>query len=185
MKKIITVGGGCFWCIEAVFQRVDGISSAISGYIDGHIQNPTYRDVCTGTTGHNEVVQLTYDDTIIKLSEILEIFWSIHNPTTLNQQGADKGTQYRSGIYYTDDDELSIIEKSISEIGQPLWDNPIVTEVKKATEFYAAEKYHHDYYNRNDYTGYCQVVINPKLAKFRQKFSHKIKKEYSETERKF
>lgn len=185
MEKKIIMGGGCFWCIEAVFQRVEGVSSVRSGYIDGHIKNPSYREVCSGTTGHNEVLEVNYDPTIISLEELLDIFWSVHNPTTLNQQGADKGTQYRSGIYFYDENERLVIEDSIKNVAAKIWDDPVVTEVKEAKEFYPAEKYHQDYYNRNDYTGYCQVVINPKLAKLREKFSHKIKKEYSENERKF
>lgn len=185
MEKIITLGGGCFWCIEAVFQRVEGVSNVQSGYINGKLKNPTYKDVCTGTTGHNEVIQITYDSSVTTLSELLEIFWAVHNPTTLNQQGADKGTQYRSGIYFEDAVDEETIRESLLNVGQPLWDMPIVTEVEKAEVFYPAEQYHKDYYNRNDYTGYCQVVINPKLSKLRQKFSHKIKAEYSEDERKF
>jgi peptide-methionine (S)-S-oxide reductase len=185
MENKIVIGGGCFWCIEAVFQRVEGVISANSGYIDGHIKNPTYREVCTGTTGHNEVVELVYDASKVTLEELLEIFWSVHNPTTLNQQGADKGTQYRSGIYYYNDEDLETIQESINNVAAQLWEDPIVTEVKKATKFYIAEKYHQDYYNRNDYAGYCQIVINPKLGKLRAKFAHKIKEEYSENERKF
>ena len=185
MEKKIVIGGGCFWCIEAVFQRVHGVISAKSGYMDGKIKNPTYREVCSGATGHNEVVEITYNQDVISLEEILEIFWSVHNPTTLNQQGADKGTQYRSGIYYYNSDERDIIQLSIENVASKLWDDPIVTEVKEASEFYLAEAYHQDYYNRNDYAGYCQIVINPKLAKLRESFSHNIKKEYSEGERKF
>ena len=180
MKKIITLGGGCFWCTEAVFQRLKGVSKVTPGYMDGHIDNPTYRQVCSGTTGHNEVIQIEYDNSIISLEEILEVFWATHNPTTLNQQGADKGTQYRSGVYFNEEHEKEIIEKSISEVGQPLWDNPIVTEVKEASRFYTAEKYHIDYYNKNSYVGYCQVVINPKLNKLKSKFQSKLKEEYSE-----
>ena len=185
MEKIITFGGGCFWCIEAVFQRLEGVLLAESGYINGHVKNPTYKEVCSGTTGHNEVVQVTYDSEKISLEELLEVFWTIHNPTTLNQQGADRGTQYRSGIYFQEAIEESIIQESLKNVGQALWEDPIVTEVQKAEVFYPAEQYHKDYYNRNDYAGYCQVVINPKLGKLRQKFSHKIKAEYSEGERKF
>lgn len=185
MEKKIILGGGCFWCIEAVFQRVEGVSHVLSGYIDGHVKNPTYREVCSGTTGHNEVLEINYDSSITSLEEILDIFWSVHNPTTLNQQGADKGTQYRSGVYFYEKDERSVIESSINNVAAKIWDDPIVTEVKEAKEFYPAEQYHQNYYNRNDYTGYCQVVINPKLAKLREKFSHKIKTEYSENERKF
>ncbi len=175
MKKTITLGGGCFWCTEAVYDMIEGIHSVTPGYMDGHIENPTYRDVCSGTSGHNEVIQIIYDNEVISLSEILEIFWTAHDPTTLNRQGADKGTQYRSGIYYEEEQELPIIEQSIKEVGQALWEDPIVTEAKPATSFYEAEVYHQDYYKRNSYVGYCQVVINPKLNKVRQKFSNRIK----------
>ncbi len=175
MKKTITLGGGCFWCTEAVYDMIEGIHSVIPGYMDGHVENPTYRDVCSGTSGHNEVIQIIYDNEVISLSEILEIFWTAHDPTTLNRQGADKGTQYRSGIYYEEEQELPIIEQSIKEVGQVLWEDPIVTEAKPATSFYEAEVYHQDYYKRNSYVGYCQVVINPKLNKVRQKFSNRIK----------
>ncbi len=175
MKKTITLGGGCFWCTEAVYDMIEGIHSVTPGYMDGHVENPTYRDVCSGTSGHNEVIQIIYDNEVISLSEILEIFWTAHDPTTLNRQGADKGTQYRSGIYYKEEQELPIIEQSIKEVGQALWEDPIVTEAKPATSFYEAEVYHQDYYKRNSYVGYCQVVINPKLNKVRQKFSNRIK----------
>jgi peptide-methionine (S)-S-oxide reductase len=175
MKKTITLGGGCFWCTEAVYDMIEGIHSVTPGYMDGHVENPTYRDVCSGTSGHNEVIQIIYDNEVISLSEILEIFWTAHDPTTLNRQGADKGTQYRSGIYYEEEQELPIIEQSIKEVGQVLWEDPIVTEAKPATSFYEAEVYHQDYYKRNSYVGYCQVVINPKLNKVRQKFSNRIK----------
>ncbi len=185
MEKRIILGGGCFWCIEAVFQRLKGVQSATSGYIDGHVQHPTYREVCTGTTGHNEVVAIQYDSSLISLDQLLEVFWSVHDPTTLNRQGADKGTQYRSGIYFDSEEDQGIIQQSIIDVAAKLWDNPIVTEVKPASTFYPAEQYHHNYYNRNDYAGYCQIVINPKLAKLRTGFSNLIKKEYSEGERKF
>ena len=180
MDKDIILGGGCFWCIEAVFQRVIGVHSVTSGYTDGHVENPTYKDICSGASGHNEVIKVVYDDTIISLQELLEIFWAVHNPTTLNRQGADKGTQYRSGIYCNTDQDLEIATKSKDEVATKLWDDPIVTEIKASTKFYPAEKYHHDYYNRNSYTGYCQVVINPKLSTLRKSFSSKIKAEYSE-----
>lgn len=175
MMRKITFGGGCFWCTEAVFDIIQGVNKVTPGYMDGHVKNPTYREVCTGSTGHNEVVQLEYDDEFIKLEELLEIFWTAHNPTTLNQQGADRGTQYRSGVYYEKEEEREIIEQSINEVASQLWENPIVTEVKTATEFYPAEQYHNDYYKRNSYVGYCQVVINPKLSKVREKFKNRIK----------
>lgn len=175
MRKTITLGGGCFWCTEAVYDMIKGVISVTSGYIDGHVKNPTYREVCTGTTGHNEVIQVVYDSEVISLKDIIDIFWTAHDPTTLNQQGADKGTQYRSGIYYQDDEDLELIMKSKTEVGDGLWNNSIVTEIKKATTFYPAEQYHKDYYERNSHVGYCRVVINPKLAKVRQAFADKIK----------
>jgi len=176
MKKLITLGGGCFWCTEAVYDMIDGVLSVTPGYMDGYVENPTYREVCTGTTGHNEVIQIEYDDTKVSLRDIVDIFWTAHNPTTLNRQGADKGTQYRSGIYYNNDEELAIIEASKSELASTLWDDPIVTEFKQASTFYPAEQYHHDYYSRNSNAGYCQIVINPKLAKVRTRFADKLKK---------
>lgn len=175
MNKTITLGGGCFWCTEAVYDMIEGVILVTSGYIDGHVDNPTYREVCTGTTGHNEVIQVVFNDEVTSLRDIIDIFWTAHDPTTLNQQGADRGTQYRSGIYFQDDGDEAIILAS-KEAGQKLWPDPIVTEVKKATTFYPAEKYHHNYYERNSHVGYCRVVINPKLAKVRAAFAHKIKK---------
>lgn len=178
MTKKITLGGGCFWCTEAVYDILEGVINSTPGYMDGHTENPTYKDICTGTTGHNEVIQVEYDPEKISLRDLIDIFWSAHNPTTLNQQGADRGTQYRSGIYYHEQGDLDIILASKKEVGDKVWDDPIVTEIKPATTFYTAEKYHHDYYQRNSYVGYCQVVINPKLAKVRQEYAHKIKKEF-------
>lgn len=175
MEKKISFGGGCFWCTEAVFDLIKGVKKVTPGYMDGHIKNPSYREVCSGTTGHNEVIQVVYDDQVISLDELLEIFWTSHDPTTLNRQGADKGTQYRSGIYYENESEEEIINNSIEQVASKLWDDPIVTEVKPASEFYPAEQYHQDYYKRNSYVGYCQVVINPKINKVRQKFSNRLK----------
>ena len=175
MKQKINLGGGCFWCTEAVYSMISGIHSVTPGYMDGHLKNPRYKDVCTGNSGHNEIVQIEFDDSIISLEEILDIFWTSHDPTTLNRQGADKGTQYRSGIYYENEAQKEIAEHSKAEVAPTLWEDPIVTEIKPASTFYPAEKYHHDYYARNSYVGYCQVVINPKLNKVREKFSHRIK----------
>lgn len=171
----ITLGGGCFWCTEAVYAMIKGVHSVTPGYMDGHLENPTYKDVCTGNSGHNEVIQVEYDDKIVNLETILEIFWTSHNPTTLNRQGADKGTQYRSGVYFHENSDVAIIEKSKNEIATTLWEDPIVTEVKATSKFYPAEIYHHNYYKRNSYVGYCQVVINPKLSKVRQKFGNLVK----------
>ena len=171
-----TLAGGCFWCLEAVFLRLRGVHRAESGYAGGHVDNPTYRAVCTGSTGHAEVVQVDYDPQEISFSELLEVFFAIHDPTTLNRQGADVGTQYRSAIFYHDDVQKQAAERTIADLNaQDIWDNPIVTEVVPLTKFYPAEDYHREYYDRNPEQGYCQVVISPKVAKLRQKFSEKLK----------
>lgn len=176
MTKQITLGGGCFWCVEAVFQRFIGIEKIVSGYAGGHIKNPCYREICTGETGHAEVIQITYDDSIISLEQILEIFWTAHDPTTLNRQGADKGTQYRSVVYFAEEAEKAIIEKSIAEIAKPLYPDPIVTEVSPLPTFYSAEEYHQNYYNQNATKNpYCSIVISPKVSKTRQKFATLVK----------
>jgi peptide-methionine (S)-S-oxide reductase len=168
MKKIV-LGGGCFWCIEAVYLNVKGVKSAISGYAGGARANPTYENICSGATGHAEVVEIEYDEDNISLEEILDIFFEIHDPTTLNAQGADRGTQYRSVIYYSDEDEKNKILKSIDK-HQKSFKDKIVTEVSPLPKVYKAEEYHQNYYNRNSSQGYCQVVITPKLQKFMNKF---------------
>lgn len=173
--EIATLGAGCFWCVEAVFQELKGVSAVISGYTGGHVPNPTYQEICTGTTGHAEVAQVTFDPTVISFEEILEVFWTTHDPTTLNRQGYDVGTQYRSAIYYHDDTQKAIATKSKAEYAPQIWDDPIVTEVTALPEFYVAEDYHQNYYSLNPNQGYCRAVINPKLAKFRAKFAHKLK----------
>lgn len=173
MEKAL-VGGGCFWCIEAVYNRVRGVQSAISGYAGGARKNPSYEQVCSGATGHAEVVEITYDPSIIAYEEILEIFWEIHNPTTLNSQGADRGTQYRSVIYYYDEVQKEKAQASIAR-AQYSWNDPIVTELSSAPEFYPAESYHQNYYNEHPTQGYCHVVIAPKIEKFMKKFSDKVK----------
>jgi len=173
MKQIV-LGGGCFWCIEGVFTRVKGIISLQSGYAGGKRANPTYEQICTGVTGHAEVVAIQYDENIITLENLLEIFFAIHDPTTLNAQGADKGTQYRSVIYYATQEEKQQIENFIQKI-QSEFTNPIVTELSTLPTFYPAEEYHQNYYNQNSSQGYCQVVIAPKIAKFLQKFPEKVK----------
>ena len=169
----VVLGGGCFWCIEAVYRNVKGVLSALSAYTGGKRPNPTYENICSGATGHAEVVDIRYDADTISLSEILEIFFVIHNPTTLNQQGADKGTQYRSVIYYGSDDEKHVIENSI-ERHQSKFDSKIVTEVSPLEEVYPAELYHQNYYAQNSSQGYCQIVIAPKLQKFMMKFPEKL-----------
>jgi len=175
-KYQIVLGGGCFWCLEAVYQRVKGISKVVNGYSGGDIQNPSYEAVCSGTTNHAEVVKISFDSNIIKLETILEIFWLIHNPTTLNQQGSDIGTQYRSVIFYQNDTQKEVAEKSLLEVGQKLWKDTIVTEIKPLNVFYPAEEYHQNYFNNHPEAAYCQIVINPKVSKLKQKFSHLLVK---------
>ena len=172
-KERIVLGGGCFWCIEAVYRNVKGVISAVSGYTGGARANPSYENVCSGATGHAEIVDITYESDEIKLEDILDIFFAVHNPTTLNQQGADKGTQYRSVIYYANDEEKATIEASI-EKHQADFSDKIVTEVSVLGEVYPAEGYHQNYYNLNPMQGYCQVVIAPKLQKFMTKFPEKL-----------
>ena len=172
MAKIV-LGGGCFWCVEAVFLRVKGVENVKNAYTGGKRPNPSYEQICTGVSGHAEVVEIKYNESIISLKELLEIFFSIHNPTTLNQQGADKGTQYRSVIYYKTEDEKNIIEQSIKK-AQNNYKDIIVTEVTSLGEVYIAEDYHQNYYNQNTSQGYCQIVIAPKIQKFMEKFKIKL-----------
>jgi peptide-methionine (S)-S-oxide reductase len=175
-KEVITLAGGCFWCLEAVFDRLQGVEDVVSGYSNGHVMNPTYRQVCTGNTGHAEVVQVTFDNEVIPLRDLLEIFFTIHDPTTLNRQGADVGTQYRSGIYYHTPEQKTVADEIIAEMNAAhIWNNPIVTEVKPLANYSAAEDYHQEYYTNNPEQGYCQVVVAPKLAKFRQKFAARVR----------
>lgn len=169
------LGGGCFWCVEGVFSRVEGVHSALSGYAGGLRKNPSYEQVCTGVSGHAEVVEITYDPNVITYEEILDIFWEIHNPTTLNAQGADKGTQYRSVIYCYNDVQKEKALESINNT-QKEWDDPIVTELSPAPEFYKAEAYHQNYYSEHPTQGYCAMVIAPKIEKFMGKFKDKAKK---------
>ena len=173
-ERKATFGGGCFWCTEAIFQQLKGVSLVKSGYTGGQVINPTYREVCSGLTGHAEVVEITYDPNVIAYDDLLRIHLSTHNPTTLNQQGADRGTQYRSVIYYRNETEKEIALNVIAEI-QPAFDKKIVTELSMVEQFYPAEAYHQNYYNRNPEGGYCVGVIHPKLAKFRALFSQKMK----------
>lgn len=172
-QQTALLGGGCFWCIEAVYRRVKGVKSAVSGYAGGSVPDPDYRSVCTGTTGHAEVVEITFDPDVISFSEILDIFWVIHDPTTLNRQGADMGTQYRSVIYYNDETQRAAAEASVAA-AQASFDDPIVTELSPAPQFYPAEVYHQNYYDLNPQQGYCQVVISPKVEKFMRTFREKI-----------
>ena len=167
--QTITLGAGCFWCVEAVFESIPGVKDGTSGYSGGHIKNPGYREVCTGRTGHAEVVQLVYDPTVVTLSDILDVFFATHDPTTLNRQGADVGSQYRSAIFYHSDEHLSEIEAAIGRAKQ-LWSDPIVTEVKPFESFYEAEDYHQAYFELNQEAPYCRAVIAPKLQKFQKEF---------------
>ena len=171
--KELIVGGGCFWCTEAVFELLKGVSDVESGYANGHTLNPTYRDICTGETGHAEVIKITYDDSIITTSTLLDIFFVVHNPTTLNSQGADRGTQYRSTILYADEETKNASYSSMQE-AQKEYSDPIVTVIEPLDKYYPAENYHQDYYRQNSTQGYCMAVIPPKLKKLRDKFSNEI-----------
>ncbi|MEJ5351506.1 MAG: peptide-methionine (S)-S-oxide reductase MsrA [Melioribacteraceae bacterium] len=174
--EIATFGEGCFWCSEAIFQRVRGVLKVESGYSGGSVPNPTYEAVCTGKTGHAEVVQITFDPKIISFQGLLEIFFSTHDPTTLNRQGADVGTQYRSVIFYHNEEQKKIAEEMIKKLNESkIWDSPIVTEVSKFKNFYKAEEYHQNYYNNNQFQPYCSFVISPKLEKLKKYFSNKLK----------
>jgi len=175
MNKTITVGGGCFWCTEAIFNQIKGIEKVIAGYAGGNVPgHPTYKEVCSGLTGHAEVVQITYNNDEISFKEILIIFMTTHDPTTLNRQGGDVGTQYRSVVYYQNKEEHQITKQVINEV-QAYFDDPIVTEVSELPTFYAAEDYHQNYYANNKEQGYCSMVISPKLAKARKLYSDKLK----------
>ncbi len=178
--KLATFGGGCFWCVEAVFQQLEGVEKVVSGYAGGNIKNPTYREIGSGLTGHAEVIQITYDSTKISYKELLRVFWHSHDPTTVNRQGADVGTQYRSIILWHDEEQKALAEKSLKETdASDLWQNPIVTEIKALDVFYEGEAYHQNYYNLNkDKNPYCSIVIGPKIAKFKKEFKDKLKKEY-------
>ncbi len=174
-KEIATLAGGCFWCLEAVYDQLRGVKDVVSGYSGGHVANPTYEQVCSSRTGHAEVVQLTFDPSVVSFEEILKVFFSIHDPTTLNRQGADVGPQYRSAIFYHSPEQQATAERVIAELNaQGLWPRPIVTEVTPFEKFYPAEDYHQEYYARNPYQGYCQVVIAPKVAKFRKQYMEKL-----------
>lgn len=171
-----TLGGGCFWCLEAVFDQLKGVSDVVSGYSGGHVNNPTYRQVCDGTTGHAEVIQVTFDPAVVSFNEILHVFFTIHDPTTLNRQGNDVGTQYRSAIFYHSPEQKAIAEQVISELNaEGIWSRPIVTEVTAFEKFYPAEDYHQEYFVNNSMQPYCQVVVAPKVAKFRQKYLAQLK----------
>ena len=176
MQETATLGGGCFWCLEAVYDEMDGVVSVESGYMGGHVDNPSYRAVCSGTTGHVEVVQVTFDPAVTSYREILEVFFAMHDPTSMDRQGNDAGPQYRSVIFYHSDQQRSTAEETIGELNaEEIWPRPIVTEVRPAAKFYIAEDYHQEYFRNNPSQPYCAYLVAPKVAKFRQKFARKLR----------
>jgi peptide-methionine (S)-S-oxide reductase len=175
--QVTTLAGGCFWCLEAVFDELLGVESVEAGYSGGHVQNPSYARVRDGETGHAEVVQVTFDPQVLSYKDLLTVFFTIHDPTTLNRQGNDVGTQYRSAIFHHNEEQKKVAEEVIQEISAAgIWDDPIVTEVTSFEMFYVAEDYHQEYFKKNPFQGYCRVVISPKVAKFRHKFAERLKK---------
>jgi peptide-methionine (S)-S-oxide reductase len=176
--RTATLAGGCFWCLEAVYDEIKGVQSVESGYAGGHVENPSYREVCNGDTGHAEVVQVHFDPNVVSYRDLLNVFFAIHDPTTLNRQGADVGTQYRSAIFYHDEEQKKIAEELIKDLNsQNIWDRPIVTQVEKLDKFYMAEDYHQEYFARNPYQPYCMAVVAPKVSKFRKHFLELLKKQ--------
>lgn len=176
MQETATLGGGCFWCLEAVYERMDGVLSVTSGYMGGHTDNPTYQDVCTGRTGHAEVVQITFDPGVATYRDILDVFFAIHDPTTPDRQGNDVGPQYRSVIFTHSDEQRAVAEEAIRELDAAgVWDRRIVTEIRPATQFYQAEDYHQEYFRNNAQQPYCSYVVAPKVRKFREKFANRLK----------
>ncbi|HUL49770.1 MAG TPA: peptide-methionine (S)-S-oxide reductase MsrA [Gemmatimonadales bacterium] len=174
--EVATLAGGCFWCLEAAFQELRGVEGVQSGYAGGHVPRPTYEQVCTGSTGHAEVVQVTFDPDVITYADLLHVFFTIHDPTTLNQQGADVGTQYRSAIYYHTPEQKAAAERVIAELkAEQIWDDPVVTELKPLDAFYPAEQYHRDYFRRNPSQAYCRAVVAPKVAKVRKLYFDRLK----------
>jgi len=174
--ETITLGGGCFWCIEAILQRLKGVEELTSGYAGGETKNPTYEQVCSGTSGHAEVVQIHFDPTVVPLHDLLVIFMTLHDPTTLNRQGNDVGTQYRSSIFYSTPEQKEIAQKVIEEMSdQGIWEDPIVTTIEALAEFYPAEDYHQRYFERNESMAYCQFIIQPKVLKLRKEFQSRLK----------
>lgn len=173
---VATLGGGCFWCLEAVYQELNGVKQVVSGYAGGHMPNPDYKAVCTGRTGHAEVVQVTFDPAVVGYDDILRVFFTVHDPTTLNRQGNDVGTQYRSAIFYADAEQEKVARAVMQEIADlDIWSDPIVTEIAPLDTFYVAEDYHQNYYRSNPYQPYCQFVVAPKVAKFRKAFRDRLK----------
>jgi peptide-methionine (S)-S-oxide reductase len=175
--QVATLAGGCFWCLEAVFDDLKGVESVESGYTGGHVDNPNYEQVCGGNTGHAEAVRITFDPSIISYHDLLKVFFSLHDPTTLNRQGADMGTQYRSAIFYDDEEQKATAQQVIKEFTEDgLWADPIVTDVAALDKFYTAEDYHQEYFKKNPFQGYCRAIIAPKVTRFRQKFVDQLKK---------
>ena len=175
-QELATLGGGCFWCLEAVYKDLEGVQSVMSGYAAGQLENPSYRQVCSGRTGHAEVVQVAFDSRVVSYEDVLRVFFSIHDPTTRDRQGNDVGSQYRSIILTHSDAQREAAEAVMREVSEAkVWPAPLVTQIEPLKVFYEAEAEHHDYYARNPYTGYCQVVVAPKVAKFRKSFSHRLK----------
>ena len=175
--EVATLAGGCFWCLEAVYDQLKGVEHVESGYAGGHVRNPSYRQVCNGDTGHAEVVQVTFDPQVVSFEDLLDVFFTIHDPTTLNRQGADVGTQYRSAIFYHSPEQKAIAEQTIAELNAAkIWGSPIVTEVAPAQTFYVAEDYHQEYFENNGNQPYCRAVVAPKVAKFRKYYFEKLKK---------
>ncbi len=175
-REVATLAGGCFWCLEAAFGQLRGVEGVESGYSGGTVPNPSYEDVCTGTTGHAEVVQITFDPTVVSYSDLLHVFFTIHDPTTLNRQGGDVGTQYRSAIFYHSPAQKAEAERVIAELqAEKVWEDPIVTEVRPLAQFYPAEEYHRDYFRRNPNQGYCSAVVAPKVAKVRKLYFDRLK----------
>jgi peptide-methionine (S)-S-oxide reductase len=176
-QEVATLAGGCFWCLEAVYLDLRGVEKVVSGYAGGHVPNPTYREVCSGLTGHAEVVQVAFDPAVVSYRELLQVFFTIHDPTTLNRQGADVGTQYRSAIFYHDDAQKATAEDVMAEVtAEKIWPNPLVTELEPLAKFYPAEEYHQDYFARNPSQPYCQVVVAPKVSKFRKQYVGMLKR---------
>ncbi len=176
--EIATLAGGCFWCLEAVFDEIKGVVSVESGYSNGHVMNPSYRDVCNGNTGHAEVIRITFDPTVISFHDLLNVFFAIHDPTTMNRQGGDVGVQYRSGIFYHSPQQKAAAEQTISELNaQGIWNSPIVTEVTAVNNYFVAEDYHQEYFARNRNQPYCQAVVAPKVSKFRKHYLELLKKQ--------
>jgi peptide-methionine (S)-S-oxide reductase len=171
-----TLAGGCFWCLQPLFQELRGVTHVDCGYAGGHVENPSYEEVCTDTSGHAEAIQVTFDPAVVTYEDLLHVFFTVHDPTTQDRQGGDVGTQYRSAVFYADPEQKATAEKVIRELEQEkVWDDPVVTEVMPFTNFFRAEEYHQDYYRKNPYAGYCMAVIRPKVSKFRKRYAERLK----------